>query len=225
MARFSSALRRERPGLFGLGPFKTVRMVRALRAASRKVDSLATDVYWSRAPIAVGQYAMQYMLRPAAGTTPAASTDPRDPNFLRAELRSRLAVGALRFEFCVIPWIDDAKTPIERGDEKWDSLPVAVAELEIPARDLSTDEARETEATVDLMQFNPWRTEQVMRPLGSMNRARKLVYSASSAHWSGRAVPYSFPPSIAIRSPSRSPSWARNTCSDCCRAERTATSG
>ena len=39
------------------------------------------------------------------------------------------------------------------------------------------------------MQFNPWRTSDILRPLGSLNRARKLVYSASSAHWSGRAEP------------------------------------
>ena len=32
------------------------------------------------------------------------------------------------------------------------------------------------------MAFNPWNTTDEFRPLGNLNRARKAVYDASSAH-------------------------------------------
>jgi hypothetical protein len=175
--------------LFGLGPFEAVRMAIAVRKASKKVDSVATETYWSRAPIAVGEYAVKYQLKPVESSL-SPPVDQSDPNYLRMDLRGRLASGALHFHFCVQPWTSEGETSIENGLDAWEKSPVIpIAELIVPRQDLSTDEARETEATVDLMQFNPWRTEHEMRPLGSMNRARKLVYSASSAHWSGRAVP------------------------------------
>ena len=39
-----------------------------------------------------------------------------------------------------------------------------------------------TEAKVDQLAFNPWHTTEEFRPLGNLNRARKAVYAAGSAH-------------------------------------------
>lgn len=173
--------------VWGVGLGETIRMLKNLRRGARKVDSMATEQYWSRAPIAFGPYAARYTLRPAPET--AASPARSGDNFLREDLRERLRQGPLRFEFCIQRYVDDVKTPIEDGAVEWklaDSPFEPIAEIIIPPQDLGTVEAKAEEERVNNMEFNPWHTIHELRPLGSLNRARKLVYESSAAHWAGR---------------------------------------
>jgi hypothetical protein len=59
---------------------------------------------------------------------------------------------------------------------------VTIAQLIIPKQELGTQEARANDAQVDTLRFNPWNniTDDFLRPLGSMNRARRLAYKASA---------------------------------------------
>ncbi|HYX48416.1 MAG TPA: hypothetical protein VE843_01640, partial [Ktedonobacteraceae bacterium] len=52
--------------------------------------------------------------------------------------------------------------------------------------DLHTAAAQEAEALVDNLEFNPWNTTDDFRPLGNLNRARRIVYQASANYRSGR---------------------------------------
>ena len=54
--------------------------------------------------------------------------------------------------------------------------------LTIPRGDISTVDALAQARIIDTMAFNPWNTTDEFRPLGNLNRARKAVYDASSAH-------------------------------------------
>jgi hypothetical protein len=58
--------------------------------------------------------------------------------------------------------------------------PVAV--LTIGRRALGSVDALAQARAVDALAFNPWNTTDVFRPLGNLNRARKAVYDAGSAH-------------------------------------------
>jgi hypothetical protein len=195
------------------GTRETLRILRTTRMqTSRPVASLATERYWSRAPFAFGAVAVKFRLSPSgspespvplrgaspksvsgdsrreaaeAGYPLGAGAATRD---LRSELKSRLKEGGVQFDFQVQRYVDEVSTPIEDATVEWaeDISPfVTIARLIIPAQEL--DDAAERE--IDRFAFNPWNTgSDDLRPLGSMNRARKLVYSASARLRQGSGI-------------------------------------
>jgi hypothetical protein len=174
-----------------LGLKETVRLLLTVMRSSRRVDSLATESYWARAPIAWGRYAVRCDLKPAPEVMQALApnVDKSRENYLREELYERLLRGPLIYQFRLQQFVDAAKTPIEDGTAKWkeeDSPPIAVAELFIPQQDLLSAEARQAEALVEAMEFNPWNAPAEFRPLGSLNRARDAVYKSSADFRAGR---------------------------------------
>src|SRR3954447_11142579 len=172
---------------FEVGPGEVQRMVHNVRQATgREVRSLALETYWSRGAILWGSAGpVRYLLRHAVGSPPAPEPVPADPEYLRHELQRRLAQGDVVFDLLVQRFVDEERTPIEDGAVEWTeavSPPIAVAQLVIPKQDVGTGAAVATEAKVDQLAFNPWHTTEEFRPLGNLNRARKAVYAAGSAH-------------------------------------------
>jgi Catalase len=167
--------------VLGLGPFETARMLGALRkASSRPVNSLATETFWSRAPYAVGRWAVKFVLRPlgAPGGPP-----PEGHDALRHEFVERLKGQDVRFELQVQHYVNERHTPIEDGAVEWterDPPPETVAELLIPQQDVTTEQSREAEAAIEELAFSPWSSTEGIRPIGGLNRARKPVYQASA---------------------------------------------
>ncbi|MBM2614531.1 catalase [Actinoplanes sp. LDG1-06] len=163
--------------MFVLGPGETVRMARNVLAGRRRIDSVATETYWSRIPITWGdELAVQYLLRPLPGPPPPAKPD--GPDFLTAELGERLRGGDVRFELCVQRFRSPQETPIEDAAVDWRSdsaPPEPVATLTIRAGSCDNP-------VVHAMRFNPWNTTAGFRPLGNLNRVRKAAYDASAAH-------------------------------------------
>ena len=100
-------------------------------------------------------------------------------------------------------YVDEATTPIEDGTVEWkesDAPFETIAQLVIPQQDLRTAAAQEAEALVDNLEFNPWNTTDAFRPLGNLNRARRIVYQASANYRSGRTDdPPSSPVSLVSR--------------------------
>lgn len=163
-----------------LGVQEALRVLRTIRTqTSRPVTSLAAEQYWSRAPFAFGPVALKFKLQPSAneGAPDPNSTPTPD---LRRELIARLNKGPVEFDFRVQRYVDPDKTPIEDGTVEWteaDSPFTTIARLVIPQQTLDPD----VEIKVNNLAFNPWITSsEDIRPLGSMNRARKLVYEASA---------------------------------------------
>lgn len=173
------------------GPRETARMLKNVMTARRhKVASVATETYWSRGAMRWGPVlAVRYLLRPAPDAMPAPRPPKNDPDYLSSEAARRLAHGDIRFELCVQRYVDEASTPIEDTAVAWPeqvSPPEPVAVLTIPRGDVGSAEAVVRARAVDAMEFNPWNTTDVFRPLGNLNRARKAAYDASAAHRQGR---------------------------------------
>ncbi|MEV7614239.1 peroxidase family protein [Streptomyces sp. NPDC089799] len=175
------------------------RMRRNVMAGTRHpVSSLALETYWSRGAILWGDSGpVRYRLRPlsdpsAPGPAPALvpAPDPTgtDPDHLERELARRLRDSDVRFELCVQRYVDGRSTPIEDGAAEWkeqDAPVVPVAVLTVPRQDIRTVVARAVASRIDGMEFNPWHTTDGFRPLGNLNRVRKLAYEASGAHRRG----------------------------------------
>ena len=171
--------------LYGLR--ETWRMLKnVLTGRRRTVSSVATERYWSRGAYRWGPaLAVRFLLRPAPDTVPAPAPPKDDPNYLSAEAARRLAQGDVRFELCLQRYVDEESTPIEDTAVEWTervSPPEPVAVLTIARGDLSTADALAQAQIIAGMAFNPWNTTDEFRPLGNLNRARKAVYDASSAH-------------------------------------------
>src|SRR5262249_43444639 len=109
-------------------------------------------------------------------------------NYLRTELAARLKKECVTYDFKIQKWRDEKATPIEDATIEWkeaDSNLETIAQLRIPLQDLTTAEAITSEDFVNKLEFNPWNTTKVFRPLGSLNRARRLVYESSVAFRKG----------------------------------------
>lgn len=177
--------------LKGIGVRETLRMLRVVRQSSRRIDSLATETYWSRAAMSWGGIAVRFLMRPSQETLRATlpGVDHTDHNYLRLELARRLRKGPLTFEFCVQCYVNEQVTPIEDGAAEWSEAvtsPIKLGELVIPQQDLQSIEAKLTEVEIEKLEFSPWNTTELFRPLGNLNRARAPVYESGAAFRAGR---------------------------------------
>lgn len=166
-------------GIVGLirrvGPSAALRILGTVRSQlKRPIESLATEHYYSRAPIRIHDAAMRYHLAPL--TSPA-QVD-HTPVDLTNEFGGRIAAADVRFLLQVQPYLNEASTPLEDSSAPWRTAARTVAELVLPR---STDLTASVDG--DAIAFSPWQvSDSACEPLGSMNRARRIVYpSAVSA--------------------------------------------
>ena len=180
-----------------LGISTTARILLALeRTVVRgEVSSLATEHYFTPAPIKFGPYAVKFTVQPA-GETKSATNGPQTDDFLREELTSRLRTGDLMFDFVVQFYVNEQLTPIEDSSIPWtvEHAPfVTVARLRIPKCDLLDPHAKARSDAVNRLSFSPWHTTEDHRPLGNVMRARKVAYQMSSGFRHSEPEPTSLP--------------------------------
>jgi hypothetical protein len=127
-------------------------------------------------PFLLGDRAVKYKARPVLGRR---SEIPRRPSadLLREAMRERLASGTACFDFLVQVQTDPYTMPIEDPSIVWRSPFRKVATIEIPAQRFETAEQMQQ---CENLSFNPWHSLPEHRPLGGINRARKVVYPALS---------------------------------------------
>jgi len=149
------------------------------RSASPKDSPLNTS-YWGVAPFRLGNIAVKYLVRP---TNPHPKTPNSDPNGIRQMVRRHIESRDADYEFFlqkrVIDGTELKAMPIEDYSVAWDeskSVPVHVGRLRLPRQELDDRFDQKGEHMV----FSPWNTTHDLRPLGSLNRARRVVYSLSA---------------------------------------------
>lgn len=135
--------------------------------------------YFGVVPYLFGERAIKYKLRPLVDK-PAAIPRCPAPDFLREAMQQRLAGGEARFDFMVQFQTDPYKMPVEDPSIIWDediSPYRKVATVRIPAQCFDTPEQMNF---CENLSFTPWHSLPEHRPLGGLNRARKVVYQALS---------------------------------------------
>ena len=158
-------------GHFGFGAFSFLK--KAL-ASTKKIDSLATQTYFSQ-PTRFGEYAVRFSIAPKN----AAPSDGKT-NVLGDELAARLAKGPVAWDLRAQFFASEEKTPIEDPSRAWDAPFVPLARLTIPKMDLASDDAKKTSALVETLSFDPWHALEELRPLGAVMRARNPAYREST---------------------------------------------
>ena len=156
------------------------RVAARVLAAFGRHASLTDITYHSVTPYLLGQSAVKYAVAPSVAK--AKTPMPKAPsyNFLREDLKRTLASGTFSFDFMVQRQSDPRRMPVEDATKVW---PVSespfrkVATLTLQVDDFDTPDRQEFG---DNLSFNPWRCLPEHRPLGGLNRARRIAYRALS---------------------------------------------
>jgi hypothetical protein len=156
-------------------PRMTLVFIRSLK----KHSSLLDLQYFSAVPYALGPLAVKYSARPQA-PRPVPFPNPRTDNFLREGMVRQLGDGGVAFDFMLQLQTDPYTMPIEDGLAVWDESASPfrkVATIVIPQQQFtSADQLRCCENA----SFNPWHCLPEHRPMGAINRVRRIVYKAIS---------------------------------------------
>jgi catalase len=167
---------------------KELHIVKDIR--SKHVASPLEIQYWSGTPFWLGTaagekgHAVKYsaVSRQTNRSSPPDHPEDLPDDYLTQALTRDLQSQDAVFDFKVQLQTDPVAMPIEDVAAEWDesdSKPITVATLRIPPQkiDISGDLATRCES----MSFNPWHALAEHRPMGGMNRLRKVVYLASTA--------------------------------------------
>lgn len=142
-----------------------------------KVKSFATHEFHTAAPIAFGKSAAKLSLVPVPSDAPAKAA--KGPDFLRADLVSRLQSRALSWTLRAQLFVDEKTTPIEDASVVWSGPWIDLATLTLPQQNPESARGREISELVNELSFDPWHAIEAHRPLGAIMRARGATYGAS----------------------------------------------
>jgi hypothetical protein len=157
-----------------------LRVFRNIQGSAQSTTSLLDIRYWSMTPYLFGEgRAVKYSVRPWMRRPAEIPKDPPEC-YLREALKEGLSHDPAYFDFMVQFQSDPYKMPIEDAGKAWDeelSPFQKVATIVIPPQTFDT--ARQMEFG-DNMSFTPWHSLPEHRPLGGINRCRKVVYQEIS---------------------------------------------
>ena len=135
--------------------------------------------YWSTTPYLFGNTAVKYSAIPHVSNPDAVPSDP-GPDYLRQAMVRQLAQGEAVFDFTVQLQTNADSMPIEDPGHEW-------KESESPFRKVATIRILQQEFDSEAqrvfgenLSYTPWHSLPAHRPLGGINRARKIVYDAIS---------------------------------------------
>lgn len=175
----------------------------ALELFARPNTPVLGESYYSSSPLRYGDYIARFAVVPLSKSvtslqgTVVPKTAGADAH--RDMVADLFRTESAEYEFQVQLCTDLATQPIEDASVDWSdavSPHRGVAKLVFPVQDPAT--AERLAYGDDVLSFNSWRGLAAHRPLGSINRLKKLVYDASSDfRHRANAVPRSEPSTVA----------------------------
>jgi hypothetical protein len=155
-----------------------------LRAAVSKMPRSPLEIaYWSATPYALGTRAVKYSARPRdrPPVVPERS-DLTSPDRLRAAMAAHLDRAEAQFDFLI-----QVQTPLGNKAMPVEDASIAWSEHSAPFRRVATVviplQTFDTPAQMTFcenLSYTPWHSLPEHRPLGGINRARRVVYQVLS---------------------------------------------
>lgn len=156
----------------------------------------ASNTYFSMAPIRYGNYVAKYRARPAGARHDSYLAMIQQlgtqPDAMRLALEATLQNQEVLFEFQVQLRTSEQTMPIEDATLEWpesESPFRTVAHVLLPRQEIAP---RLEQVAFKNLAFNVWHALAAHRPLGGINRVRRLAYALSSA-WRHRQTDASSP--------------------------------
>ena len=120
------------------------------------------------------QHVVRYAMRSCSRNSGTLNDHP-SPNYLQENLQKQLKNNRGCLEFLIQLQKDPQKMPVENALISWnqkDSPFLPIARIDIPSQTFTSPNQKEF---CENISFNPWHGLQMHRPLGSVNRARRVV--------------------------------------------------
>ena len=157
----------------------------AREIVSEKVGEIFEQRYFSMTPYLLGQRYIKFSARPidcgsGAALVPSVAQPPGDPNYLRDRMIAWMSSKDACFTFAVQPQTDPATMPVEDPTVVWQESKapfIEVATIRIPKQRFDS-EAQQT--FCENLSYTPWHALADHRPVGGINRIRKVVYERIS---------------------------------------------
>ncbi len=171
-------------GWFFLNPFDLhIRSAWNLYRSLRRHANVLKIQYWSVAPYLFGTRAVKYSARPQITGISTVPAKP-DANYLQQALVQSLNGKEVLFDFLVQVQTDPVRMPIEDPGARWSEAEspfrkVATIKLLSLQCDLSDPKSVQEALHMEFgenISFTPWHSLPEHRPLGGINRARKVAY-------------------------------------------------
>jgi hypothetical protein len=164
---------------FTLG-LKRTRLAKEL--GQGKISNPLQVRYFSAVPYQLGigpdRRVIKFSVKPSSSTIDPMPDNPAH-DYLRDAVRASLQKGDVTMGFLVQPKTSDSMS-IEDSMTEWDETDAPfyeIATIQIPKQNFDTPEQN---ALGENLSFNPWHALPEHRPLGSINRMRKVVYERIS---------------------------------------------
>lgn len=152
--------------------------INALGARNSKISNPLYVRYWSMVPYQLGldndRQAVKYSVRNCS-TVSTSLPDHPNHNFLRAALKDTLQKQDACMEFLIQPrtstqmQVEDAMTEWKEAEAPF----YQVATIRIPKQSFDTPEQNQF---CENLSFTPWHALPEHKPLGAINRLRKIIY-------------------------------------------------
>ena len=158
----------------------------AAQISGTRIANPLYEQYWSMTPYRLGagldKKAVKFFAKPCTNDKPAAPGffSRPEPDYLQAAMANTLSSGDTCFNFYLQTFKNFDSTPIEQSTVEWkeaDAPPVLVAKITIPAQQFNSP------AQMDFcenLSYTPWHALPEHKPLGAVNRARRVVYTSVS---------------------------------------------
>lgn len=160
-------------------------MLTAAQIAGHLPAHPASNTYYSMAPIRFGAYVAKYRVKPIGDRSDTyldlIKKLAGDPDALRLALEQTLRTQEVLFEFQVQLRTSEQSMPIEDATIDWPTTESpfrTVAHLSLPRQEIEPLRQR---ADYKNLAFNVWHALAAHRPLGGINRSRRMAYALSSA--------------------------------------------
>lgn len=174
-------------GVLGLaadiGPIDAFKLVYAAKTTATEGKSVAGQVFHSRVPFQLGDYAVKFRLVPVTGLDEPFQAD--GPNARTEDVQKRLENGPITYKLQVQGKPSDVS--LDDAREKWAGTSyVTIGEVVIPPEPRNDAALRRDQEGINKLSFSPfnrWDSEddRALKPLGNVNETRRKVYEASAA--------------------------------------------
>ncbi len=161
----------------------------AAKINGKKIRNPLYTRYWSMVPYQLGagsnRSAMKYSAKPCNQLDNTPQSDQlQDPNYLRTAMKNHLDTDAACFDFLI--QTRDTRTAagsalsVEMATNEWEESAAPffkVATITIPKQDFDKPEQHKF---CENLSYTPWHSVFEHRPLGGVNRIRKVVYTSTA---------------------------------------------
>ncbi|KAL0480661.1 hypothetical protein AKO1_006850 [Acrasis kona] len=147
------------------------------------IGNVLSTQYFSATPYRLGpEVTVKWSVQPVDCYTgvPVSDRLPGMSNdYLTERLKESLNAEETCFDFLVQKQENACEQPMEDPVTEWTTPFVRLARITVPVQEL--DQSEEGKLFCENLSFSPWHSLEAHQPLGNVNRARKVVYRATSS--------------------------------------------